>query len=220
MAGYSTASYTDKQTGETKEAGFRVCWRYGGKMYQRTVDSRKAAVMRSNWITERCNFIKQGLKELEPPQGADIGLWFMSEGKQGLPVDKIAENGSKTIDCLVTDYLASRKREVDAGSLSASSYSSDVYRLEEFKRHCVRQRQSKLSEVVTGEFLGSYRDKLLKRLGKGKVSAVSVKHVLRTVKACIKWGYKQEDPRRHAAGFGGLRQNHAANATACVLRGR
>ena len=148
--------------------------------------------MRSNWISERCKHIKQGLKELEPPQGSDIGLWFMSEGKQGLPVDRTAENGSRTIDAIVAAYLAARKREVDAASLSAGSYSSDVYRLDEFKRHCDREKKSKLSEVVTGEFLGSYRDKLLGKVAKNKLSAVSAKHVLRTVKACIKWGYKQE----------------------------
>ena len=150
------------------------------------------AVRVSGWISERLNHIKQGLKELEPPQGANIVRWFMSEGKQGLPVDKTAENGNSTLQAIIGAYLELRKRELDAGSLSATSYASDVYRLEQFQQHCERERKTKLADVVTAEFLAEYRDKLLGRIAKGKVSAVSVKHILRTVKACLKWCYKQE----------------------------
>jgi len=191
MASFSEAYAIDKETGKRTDAGYRVCWRYEGKMYQRTVENRVLAVRKSAWITDKVNLIKQGRADA-PPQGADIGLWFMSEGKQGLPVDKTAENGSKTITSVVEAYLATRKQEVASGNLAPSSYSSDVYRLDEFKRHCERERKSKLADIVTGEFLGAYRSKLLDAIAKGKTSPVSVKHVLRTVKACLKWAYKQE----------------------------
>ena len=126
-----------------------------------------------------------------PPEGADIA-WFMSEGKAGLPVDKAAENGNRTIDALVTSYLADRKAEMESGNLSAASYSSDVYRLDVFATHCERERKSKLADVVTAEFLGAYRAKQLKALAKGKASAPTAKHNLRTVKALLRWAYKTE----------------------------
>ena len=107
-------------------------------------------------------------------------------------VDKTAENGNSTLQAIIGAYLESRKRELDAGGLSATSYASDVYRLEQFKQHCERERKTKLADIVTADFLGAYRSKLLEAIAKGKASAVSVKHLLRTVKACFKWGYKQE----------------------------
>ena len=40
------------------------------------------------WISDRIALVGQGRAD-GPPPGAEIGLWFMSEGKQGLPVDKL-----------------------------------------------------------------------------------------------------------------------------------
>jgi site-specific recombinase XerD len=93
------------------------------------------------------------------------------------------------IEPMLPPFLAVRVQ----GNLSGASYSSDVYRLEQFKQHCEREHKSKLSDIVSAEFLGDYRGKLLDQLAKGKTSAVSVKHVLRTIKAMLKWGYKQEN---------------------------
>ena len=170
---------------------YRVCWRFQGQPFQRTVETEKQAKKAAEWITDRVTLIKQGRAD-GPPTGADIGVWFMSAGKQGLAVDKQAENGRQTLSAIVGAYLDARIREKDAGNLSGASYASDVYRLERFKQHCEREHKSKLADIVTAEFLGEYRGKLLGQLAKGKASAVSVKHILRTVKACFKWAYKHE----------------------------
>ena len=190
MASFSEAYAIDKQ-GKRIDAGFRVCWRYDGKSYQRTVATRALAVRKAAWVSDRVSLIRQGRADA-PPEGADVGLWFMSEGKQGLSVDKGAENGNLTLGTLVGAYLGARKTEWDAGSLSATSYSSDVLRLRQFQAYCDKAHKSKLADVVTADFLTEYRNKLLGQIAKGKASAVSVKHILRTAKACLAWGYKQE----------------------------
>ena len=190
MASFSEAYAIDKQ-GKRIDAGFRVCWRYDGKSYQRTVATRALAVRKAAWVSDRVSLIRQGRADA-PPEGADVGLWFMSEGKQGLSVDKSAENDNLTLGTLVGAYLGARKTELDAGSLSATSYSSDVSRLRQFQAYCDKAHKSKLADVVTADFLTEYRNKLLGQIAKSRASAVSVKHILRTAKACLTWGYKQE----------------------------
>ena len=107
-------------------------------------------------------------------------------------MDKTAENGNSTLQAIVGAYLESRKREKDAGGLSASSYSSDVYRLDEFKRHCERETENQTGRYCDGGVFGGLSVETLGRDCQGQDFPVSVKHVLRTVKACLKWAYKQE----------------------------
>ena len=134
MASYSKA-FCIEDGQKVFHGTYRVCWRFNGQPFQRTVDSEKQAKRTADWITDRVNLIKQGRADGPPPE-ADFGVWFMSEGKQGLPIDKQETNGKSTITAIVAEYLDDRRREKDAGNLSWASYSSDLYRLEPFKQHC------------------------------------------------------------------------------------
>ena len=91
----------------------------------------------------------------------------------------------------VASYLEHRQSLVDAGELSASSVASDHYRLVAFKTFC-QKKGVKLLAGLDSDFLESYRNMLLKRLAGGKLSPVSVKHALRTVKAFMRRLHKKE----------------------------
>jgi len=98
----------------------------------------------------------------------------------------------ETIQALVNWFLSDREVQAEAGQLSRSSFSSDKYRLASFLSYCNYKGKSALREVLSAEFLGNYKNALLLAKSRNETSAVSVKHNLRTLKACIEWGYDNE----------------------------
>lgn len=98
----------------------------------------------------------------------------------------------QTIHGLVNAYLEERKLKADSGQIGISSYSSDKYRLATFLSFCNYHGKGELSEVLTPEFLGSYKATLLAAVAQGEQSEASVKHCLRTVKAMLMWAYDEE----------------------------
>ena len=124
---------------------------------------------------------------------------FIMGVKHELPVQPTTNGG--TLEKLVDAYLASRQERVNTSKkgtrkLSVESYASDVARLNEFKKYCKNRGKATLSAIVNADFLGGYRTYQLKQVSDEKTSPANAKHRLRTVKAMLKWAYRQEKIER------------------------
>ena len=106
--------------------------------------------------------------------------------------DKDRARKQATIDGLVNVYLEARRTLADSGQIAVTTYSSEKFRLANFLSFCHFLGKGQLSEVLTPDFLGSYRTALLKAVGEGQSSIVSVKNCLKTLKACCEWAYDEE----------------------------
>ncbi len=169
----------DNRTGK-----YIVTFRLNGKAYHRSTDTtdKDKATDRQRQVTERERLFKQNRYPL--PDGVDPVEWVWTGN--GRP--QVVNGGS--VGDLIGKYLEQRRLKVEAGQLALSSYASDKYRLDAFRDYA--KGRTRLAEVFSPEFLGAYRDHLLKEMGKGRLSAVSVKHSLRTVKAMVLWAFDEE----------------------------
>jgi hypothetical protein len=106
--------------------------------------------------------------------------------------DKDRKKQQATVGGLVNVYLEARRTLADSGQIAVCTYSSEKLRLATFLSFCHFLGKGQLSEVLTPDFLGSYRTTLLKAVGQGQSSIVSAKNCLKTLKACCEWAYDEE----------------------------
>ncbi len=170
---------------------WQVRFRLDGQQYTKTVATEKEANRRMDAIDERKALVKS--RKITIPPGVDVGEWLFTDGQGGFPIEAQESAGhTATIGGLIDDYLDQRRVAVEARQLSHTSYSSDKYRLAAFRTFCEKKGQTALYDAVAAANLDDYRGQEFKKVSKGKASAVSAKHALRTVKALVLWAYDKE----------------------------
>jgi len=181
MAFVSPVSVRGKPTGT-----FRVCFRWEGKTYNKTASTEHDAQDHVRWIDKRIELVRAGHAE-GPPEGANIGEWFMSQGKQGLPVVRQA-NGPIPISDLRDAYLASRLEAVEDGRLSGGALANDRYLTGLFVDFCKKNNAAMVADAISPDNLNAYKKWLKKRA----TSSRTLWHGTYMVKALITWGWRQE----------------------------
>jgi len=144
-------------------------------------------------IEERKALVKG--RKIPIPEGVDVGEWFYTDGQAGFPEKPQEDSQVDTtgdITGLIEEYLAGRRLDVEAGQLGHASYASDQYHLSGFRRFCETKGATDLAVAVGTGNLNAYRTQEMGRLARGEISAVTVRHVLRTVKALMRWAFDQE----------------------------
>jgi len=183
-----------------------VRFKYRGRAFKYSVgplgrkSAEKVAREAKDRVETRLAMLRDGHITM-PPDIAyeDVGRWVYGDARVTSPVPEEENNGG-TIEQLVKDYLESRylmvtlreKTGMREGGLSRGSYSSDHYRLQNFLKHCKNCSKTKVSSVVTADFLRDYRTKILSAIARGSQSDADGKHHLRTVKALLVWSFEQE----------------------------
>ena len=164
-----------------------------------TRSSKKARETRDA-ILERKRLYSSGMAHRLIPSGV-APLDWVKKGDAAKPDSAENDGSQQTVQSLIDEYLDYRQLRVESGQLSHASYSSDRYRLENFKQFCDKRKESNLAATLASDCLKDYKQEQLRLLKKGKTSPENAKHRLRTVKAMLLWAYHDEElidvmPRR------------------------
>lgn len=175
----------------SEKDSYHVYFSWNAKKHWHSTGTRSAKKAREvrDAVLERRRLCQSGLGDRLIPEGIEPIEWIK---KGDAAQAEVHDDKEQTIDHLIREYLAARQLRVESSQLSHASFSSDKYRLDGFKTFCSARKKSLLPEVLASEFLGEYKNSMLRLLKRHKTSAINIKHRLRTVKAMLLWAYDED----------------------------